>query len=77
MLERISDLKFEDESVCLDGKHFVDCTFTDCTLEYSGDDVVFERTGMYNCRHVLVGHARQTANYMRLVGLEGVMKLRA
>ena len=65
----IQGITFRDEPVGLDGKHFQDCTFTDCTLEYSGGDLVLERVTMRGCRHVLFGYARQTAIYMRTVGM--------
>ena len=53
----------------LDGKHFRDCVFTNCELEYSGGDVILERTSIHACKHILYGYARQTANYMRTVGI--------
>ena len=58
-----------DEAIRLDGKHFVDCFFIDCTLEYSGGDIILERTSIHGCKHVLYGYARQTAAYLRAVGL--------
>ena len=57
------------EVIRLDGKHFIDCLLVQCTLEYSGGDVLFERTSIHDCHHLLYGYARQTANYLRTVGL--------
>lgn len=68
-MKTIQGHTFRDDSVQLDGKHFVDCTFIDCTLEYGGGDLVLERTSIYSCKHQLFGYARQTAEYMRTVGL--------
>ena len=68
-MEIIRDQVFSDETVRLDGKHFIDCRFTSCTLEYGGEEVIFERTAMHDCNHMLYGHARQTAKYMQLMGL--------
>lgn len=60
---------FRDEFVLLDGKHFIDCVFVDCTLEYGGGTVTLERTAIHGCKHLLFGYARQTAAYLRVVGL--------
>ncbi len=68
-VEIVEGIAFRDESVRLDGKHFKDCTFTQCTLEYSGGEVTFEKVRLTRCRHVLLGQALQTAKYMRIVGL--------
>ena len=68
-MQIIQGITFRDESIRLDGKHIIDCIFIDCTLEYSGGDIVFERTSMFGCHHQLYGYARQTARYMRNVGL--------
>ncbi len=65
----IQGVTFRDQVVRLDGKHFKDCIFTDCKLEYGGADVVLERTSIHGCTHMLYGSARQTAEYMRVVGL--------
>lgn len=60
---------FQNTSVRLDGKQFRDCIFEDCTLEYSGGDVAFERCSLLRCKHLLYGYARQTAKYMRSIGI--------
>ncbi len=68
-LKIIKGITFRDESILLDGRHFIDCNFTDCTLEYGGGSVILERTAIHSCKHMLFGYARQTAKYMRTVGL--------
>lgn len=65
----VQGITFRDEHVSLDGKHFEDCIFIDCTLEYSGGDLSLERTSMHGCKHILRGYACQTAKYMRSIGL--------
>lgn len=60
---------FEGELVELDGRHFIDCTFTDCILKYSGGDVRFDTSTMSACRHVFYGRARATLHYLQRVGL--------
>lgn len=68
-MKEVHDLTMQDEFVRLDGKHFVDCVFIGCTLEYSGGNVILERTAIHGCKHLLTGYAKQTAEYMRTVGL--------
>ena len=68
-MQKIHGITFKDNSVRLDGKHFIDCIFIDCTLEYSGGDMALERTAVHSCKHVLYGYALQTADYMRTMGL--------
>jgi hypothetical protein len=68
-VQTVNRLTIQGESVEIDSKHFVDCTLVDCVLEYSGGDVIFERTEMRGCRHVFFGRARQTLHYLQGVGL--------
>ncbi|MGI4830052.1 MAG: hypothetical protein ACRYFU_17910 [Janthinobacterium lividum] len=68
-MQIVQQRTMRDEAIRLDGKHFIDCTFIHCTLEYSGGDVALERTNMHGCKHLLFGYARQTANYPQAVGL--------
>lgn len=68
-MQKVHGITFKEDCVRLDGKHFIDCHFIDCTLEYSGGDVALERTTIHSCKHVLFGYARQTAEYMRMAGI--------
>lgn len=53
----------------LDDKHFINCKFIDCILEYHGREVGFDRTHMNGRRHVFNGRARRTLHYLQGVGL--------
>ena len=65
----IEGMHFSGESVELDGNHFINCTFSNCILEYRGGPVAFDRTQMDGCRHVFFGRARRTLHYLQGVGL--------
>ena len=65
----LQDLILRNEMVTLDDTHFIACTFIDCILQYSGGDVIFDRTEMRSCQHVFYGRARQTLHYLQNVGL--------
>ena len=68
-MELLSGLTIKDECVQIDDKHFIDCVFINCILEYSGRDVAFESTRMSGCRYVFFGRARQTLHFLQGVGL--------
>ena len=68
-METIEGKTFANESVELDGKHFIRCIFNDCILEYRGGQVGFDRVQMNGCRHVFFGRARRTLHYLQNVGL--------
>ncbi len=68
-IEIIEGESFLNESVELDDKHFIHCTFENCIVEYHGGEIVFELSNMRNCRHVFYGRARRTLQYLQGVGL--------
>lgn len=68
-MESIYRLDLEGESLTIDNKRFVDCTFTHCILEYSGSPVSFERTRLHGCRYVFYGKAKRTVVFLQNVGL--------
>ena len=68
-METLRNLTFVSESVTVDHKHFMDCTFKDCILEYSGEPFTFERTQLTNCRYVFYGLARGTVHFLQCIGL--------
>ena len=68
-MEIVSGLTISGEAICLDEKHFIDCTLKGCQLIYSGGGVIFERTRILQCRHVFHDCARATVLYLQSVGL--------
>lgn len=66
-MQIISGLTIENTTVVLDGKHFVDCTFTDCVLEYSGQKVIIETTNFKACRFLFIGEAGRTVELLQLL----------
>ena len=54
-MEIIQDLDMRCKTVRLDDRHFIDCPFTDCVLEYGGSEVILERTSMRGWRHAFTG----------------------
>ncbi len=68
-IEIICDLYMVGETVRLDHRHFVDCTFLNCVLEYGGEEVILERTAIRNCRHSFHGPAFLTLRLLQAVGI--------
>ena len=71
LMEVVSGREFEGELVRLDGKHFVDCTLRECTLEYSGYPVVLETTQFFGCRFQFGGQAAMTMRMLQCFGIMG------
>ncbi|ADW69046.1 hypothetical protein AciX9_2001 [Granulicella tundricola MP5ACTX9] len=58
-VETITGQSFTRVSIHIDGKRFVDCTFTRCMLGYSGGEVEFKGTILKDCKYLLYGAARE------------------
>lgn len=68
-LQIVSDQNFEAETVQVDGKHFVDCVFTNCVIAYTGFSVVFETTRFDGCRFQFQDQAATIMMFMHCFGL--------
>jgi hypothetical protein len=55
--------------VVLDGKYFMNCTFTDCMLVYCGGDYGWINTMFENCRFTFDGAAARTFNLCKNFGM--------
>jgi hypothetical protein len=67
-MECIKDKAFRGETVRLDGKLFLRCSFNDCLLTYGGDRCEWETTSFNNCRVVLDGTANNTVQVLKGLG---------
>lgn len=65
----IQNQVFEGEILAIDDTIYSDCVMINCTLEYSGGPVAFERTHMRGCHYVFYGQARRTVHFLQGVGL--------
>ena len=73
-MQIVSNVAFENETVCLDNKHFEDCVLIRCVLEYSGQEFTLERTSFKGCRLKLSEGAGRTLQFLQCMGYmsEGV-----
>ncbi len=60
----IRDQQITGELLEIDNTRFIDCSLTDCVLQYGGGQVVMDGTRLSRCHHVFVGTARLTINYL-------------
>ena len=70
-MHTVSSRTFEGEVLTIDDTLYCDCVLINCTLEYSGGPVAFERTKMRGCQYVFFGRARRTVHFLQGVGLLG------
>ncbi len=68
-MELIAHRTYRNVVVRLDDTEFCDCTFIDCTLEYEGGFIAFERSVMRRCHYVFLGQARRTVQFCQQTGL--------
>ena len=71
-MQIVRGLMLFGESVRMDEKRFVDCSFIDCTMEYAGGPVMMENTSLRGCRYVFSGTAKMTLEFLECVGLWAV-----
>jgi hypothetical protein len=60
---------FEGKHVVLDDGVFIDCTFKNCSLEYSGGDTYVQNCHGENCQLVWREAAQRTVSLLQGLGL--------
>lgn len=68
-MQTVQNRTFDGEVLTVDDTLYCDCVLINCTLEYSGGPVAFERTRMHGCHYVFFGRARRTVHFLQGVGL--------
>lgn len=60
---------FENQHLVLDDGVFINCTFRNCSLEYSGGDVYVQNCQGDGCQLVWRGAAQRTVFLLQALGL--------
>ncbi len=68
-MKEIRNKTFKNETVVLDGKKFIDCSFQDCELVYSGGLTAWTGTKFQKCRLHLRGAAEYTRQVFQMCGM--------
>jgi hypothetical protein len=58
----------ENQSISIDGGHFIDCVISRCEVSYSGGDFWLEDTSVRDCTWRFRGCAAVTANLLKALG---------
>jgi hypothetical protein len=57
------------KTIVLDDKHFVNCTYDQCTVVYNGGEYALTNTSFKNCPITLAGAAQRTAMLLTTMGV--------
>ena len=69
----IRDKTFVGETIQMDGKSFLNCSFQNCILKYAGGQCEWENTDFRDCQVVLEGAASRTVHI--IAGLGGTVNV--
>jgi len=68
-MNRFESKVFENQHLVLDEGVFINCTFRNCSLEYSGGDVYVQNCQGEGCQLVWRGPAQRTVILLQALGL--------
>ena len=68
-MNRHENKVFESQHVILDDGVFMNCTFKNCSLEYSGGDVYVQNCQGEGCQLIWRGAAQRTVQLLQGLGL--------
>ena len=68
-MNRNENKTFENQHVLLDDGVFINCTFKNCSLEFSGGDVYVQNCQGEGCQLVWRGAAQRTVILLQALGL--------
>lgn len=68
-MNRFESKVFENQHLVLDEGVFINCTFKNCSLEYSGGDVYVQNCQGEGCQLVWRGSAQRTVILLQALGL--------
>lgn len=68
-MNRFGEKTFENQHLVLDEGIFINCTFKNCSLEYSGGDVYVQNCQGEGCQLIWRGAAQRTVFLLQGLGL--------
>ena len=68
MVNKIENKIYNHDLIQIDGKRFIECTFNNCTFEYTGiENPGFENCTLNDCSWRFADAAEKTINFMRAI----------
>ena len=68
----IINKSYNNETIIIDGRNFINCEFNDCTIQWNGNDFIFT-TCIFNGIQKLVSPVPQVAGAMKLANVCGLL----
>lgn len=68
-METIVGKSFKNQTVVMDDKNYVQCTFTQCEIVYTGGDFSWVNAQFQDCKITITGNAGKTLAFMQQVGI--------
>ncbi|HUJ14627.1 MAG TPA: hypothetical protein VL284_12645 [Thermoanaerobaculia bacterium] len=68
-METIIGKSFNKQTVVMDDRNYVNCTFTECEIVYSGGDFSWVTSLFENCKVTVTGHAGKTMAFLHHIGI--------
>ena len=66
-MEVVYNQTFVDDTIVLDGRNFVNCTFINCLLIFAGGHFEWTNPTRVNCRWKIAGDALETTRFMAMI----------
>ena len=63
---------YNNETIIIDGRNFINCEFSDCTIQWNGNDFIFTSC-VFNGIQKLVSPVPQVAGTMKLAEVCGLL----
>lgn len=68
-METIFGKNFKNQTVVMDERNYVQCTFTNCEIVYTGGDFAWVNSRFDHCKITITGNASKTLAFMHQVGI--------
>jgi hypothetical protein len=65
----VENARFSEATIAMDGKYFMNCTFTKCILVFTGEDCEWMNTSFAECSFRFMGPALRILNVLHSFGL--------
>ena len=68
-MDNVVGKTFRDQTVVMDDKNYVQCTFQKCEIVYTGGDFSWVNSKFEDCKVTITGNAGKTLAFMQQFGI--------